>query len=86
MSEVLGELSSRDLLRKVVTDEDGTVRDAALARIKDKAAEIKKRLDDGLSPAEYQVLGKAHEALEISAQVVSKVWSLAKIQRERKGD
>ena len=86
MSEALNELSSRDLLRKIVTDEDDAVRDTALARIGDKAAAIKRRLDAGLSPEEYQVLSKTYDALEISGQVVRQAWKLAKTQRENKGD
>jgi hypothetical protein len=85
MSESLSEMPSRDLFKMIPADEKGAVRDEALARISSKTTEVKKKLDAGAAPAEYQVLGKIHTALETSGKVVSKAWDLAKTQREKEG-
>jgi len=85
MSDTLDGLTLGELIQRVATDTDGAIRDRATARIRAKSAQVKAVIDGGVSPAEYQVLSKVHDALETSGHVVMKSWALAKHQREKNG-
>lgn len=74
MSESIEVLGGGDILEGLQDDPDGQLREAVVARIKEKAVEIKRNLDRGASPDEYQILSKALAALEVAPTVVSKAW------------
>ncbi len=85
MTEALRDLTPQELIRRVPTDIDGTVRDHAVARIREKGAQVKAAIDRGVPPAEYRLLSKVHEALEASSQVVGRAWALANHRRQKHG-
>lgn len=65
-----------DLMNVLLGDADGSVRDEAVRQIVNHEKNIKKKMNDGVSPDEYRVLKKIHEALEQSSEVVKDSWSL----------
>ena len=85
MSDVITELSQQDLFQRIASDTDGTVRSEALARIRDKAQAVKRALDAGVSPAEFQVLSKVQSGLAAAEKVVDQVSTMAKSKREKGG-
>lgn len=86
MSDTLTEMTTRELFPRITGDKDGAARDAALARIQEKTAEVKRVLDAGVPPAEFEIVSKVHAALVAANQVVGKVWTLARKQRDEKGE
>jgi hypothetical protein len=72
-----------DLMDQLITDSEGKIRDAAVRRIKEIERGVKRTLDAGVSPAEFQVLSKVHSALEQAAAVVDDSWSL--VRKFKKG-
>lgn len=70
------------LMDHLMADEDGTIRDAAMADIELLAGEIKRQIDAGVAPAEFQVLSKVHAALEQSVEVVKDGWTLLDKRRQ----
>lgn len=70
MSEAIEALEPGEILDKLRNDADGSVCDAVVARIEQKTLELKRTLDRGVSPAEYEVLNKAQAALEQAPGVV----------------
>ena len=85
MSDEITELSQQDLFQRIASDTDGAVRDEALERIRNKAQAVKRALDAGVSPADFQVLSKAQAGLTAAETVVNQVWIMAKSKREKEG-
>ena len=74
MSETAQTLDPTELIERLVADGDGSVRDAAIACMGEKSKAIKRALDAGVSPDQYQVLTRTQEALEAAPRVVSRAW------------
>ena len=83
MSETQVRLDPSDLMEQLLTDSTGEVRDAAKGRIMEIDRGIKRKLDGGVSPDEFQVLSKVHTALEKAVDVVDDSWSL--VRKFKKG-
>ena len=86
MTEITEDITAQALFARITSDKDGAARDAALARIHDKTAQVKRVLDAGVPPSEFQVVSKVHAALVASSQAVGKAWTLARKQRDEKGE
>ena len=85
MSNMITELSQQDLFQRIASDVDGTLRDEALARIREKAQAVKRASDAGVPPAEFQRLSKVQAGLAAAETVVNQVWVTAKSKREKGG-
>jgi hypothetical protein len=55
-------------------DADGARRDALIADLRERAADLKRRMDAGVAPAEFDGLARRHRGLTAAAQVVELVW------------
>jgi Type III secretion system, cytoplasmic E component of needle len=75
MSETLQAVDPAELIDRLQMDEDGSVRAAAIDRIGVKMTEIKRALDAGVSPADYDALNKALVALEHAKLVITIAWA-----------
>lgn len=71
MSEAVGPTTLLDSLR---ADPEGAVRDSAVKQIQAKRSTIKKAMDSGATPDEYQTLSKVEKALEESSALVEAMW------------
>jgi type III secretion system YseE family protein len=74
MSETAQTLDPTELMERLMVDNEGSVRAAAIARLEEKSKEIKRALDAGVSPDQYQVLTKTQEALQAAPLVINKAW------------
>ena len=74
MNENVSEIDPRELPELLRKDKDGTVRDAAVADMQSLAADIKKRAEAGVPPAEFQRLTKIEAALVAGSEVVTATW------------
>lgn len=83
MSETQNIVDPSDLMEQLLNDADGEIRDAAITRIKEIEQDVKRTLDSGVSPAEFQVLTKVYGALEQAGTVVDDSWSL--VRKFKKG-
>ena len=83
MSETKCIVDPSDLMEQLLNDSKGEVRDAAIARLKEIEQGVKRTLDGGVSPAQFQVLTKVHEALEQASTVVDDSWAL--VRKFKKG-
>ena len=81
MSENLDAIPGPELIDRAMKEDDEALRDAALARIDDKARAVKKALDAGVSPAEFKRLETVHSALQNSGKIVGMLWAVAKAKR-----
>ena len=84
MSETKVTIDPSDLMEQLLNDSTGEVRDAAKERIKEIERDVKRSLDGGVSPNEFQVLSKVHVALEHASTVVEDSWSL--VRKFQKGN
>jgi len=75
MSETLQAIDPAELVDKLQADKDGSVRNATIERIGVKMAEIKRALDGGVSPNDYDALNKALVALEHAKLVITVAWA-----------
>jgi len=75
MSVTVEAADPAELIERLQADEDGSVRAAAIDRVGVKMAEIKRALDAGVSPADYDALNKALVALEQAKFVITAAWS-----------
>lgn len=55
-------------------DADGARRDALVTDLRERAAALKRRMDEGVAPAEFDGLARRHSGLTAAAQVVELVW------------
>lgn len=83
MSDTQIKIDPSDLMDELLNDKTGEVRDAAKERIREIERDVKRALDGGVSPAEFQVLNKVHDALEQAVTVVDDSWSL--VRKFKKG-
>ena len=74
MSNTSQAVEPTELIGRLLADEDGSVRDAAIVRISEKMAQIKRALDSGVPPEEFQALNKALVALDHAKAVVAIAW------------
>ena len=79
------ELSAPDLLTRAMASDDGAMIAAALVRIDEHAAAVKRTLDAGATPDEFKILTQVHDALALSKTTSSKAWAVQKKLREREG-
>ena len=84
MSDTKVTIDPSDLMEQLLNDSTGEVRDAAKERIKEIERDVKRNLDGGVSPTEFQVLSKVHGALEHVSTVVEDSWSL--VRKFKKGN
>ncbi|MEM8985352.1 MAG: EscE/YscE/SsaE family type III secretion system needle protein co-chaperone [Pseudomonadota bacterium] len=84
MSDTQIKIDPSNLMEELLNDKSGEVRDAAKERIKELERNVKRALDSGVSPTEFQTLSKVHEALEQAVTVVEDAWSL--VRKFKKGD
>ena len=66
------------LEESLAADTGGTLRDELVGRFADQARQVKRTLDAGVPPAEYQTLSKLLAAYEAAGQVVAKAWNRGK--------
>ena len=71
MSEIVAPATLLDALR---ADPEGAARDSAIKQIEGKRADIKKAIDSGVAPDEFQTLSKVEKALEESSAIVEIMW------------
>ena len=83
MSDTQVKIDPSDLMDQLLNDKTGEIRDAAKERITEIEQDVKRALDGGVSPAEFQVLSKVHDALEQAVTVVDDSWSL--VRKFKKG-
>lgn len=81
MTDQLEELSGPELIDRAMNEGDEAARDAAIARINQKAGTVKRALDAGVSSADFSRLDSVHSALLASGKVVSTAWDIVKSQR-----
>ena len=62
------------LLDELRADPEGATRDSAVEQIEAKRASIKKAMDAGGAPDEFQTLSKVEKALEESSAVIEVIW------------
>ena len=72
MSEIVEPATLLDSLR---ADPEGAARDSAMKQIEAKRSTIKKTMDSGVAPGEYQTLSKVEKALEESSALVEVMWT-----------
>ena len=85
MTDNFDSIPSPELIYRAMNDDDEALRDAAIARIEDKAHRIKLAIDAGVSPADFKRLNTVHSALEASGNLIKALWPVAKAKRH-KGD
>ena len=83
MTDQYDAVPGAELIDRAMAEDDEAVRNAALARITQKAGAVKRALDAGVSPTEYQRLESVHSALVVSGSVVGTAWEIAKTQRSK---
>ncbi|MEM9618002.1 MAG: EscE/YscE/SsaE family type III secretion system needle protein co-chaperone [Pseudomonadota bacterium] len=84
MSDTQVKLDPSDLMNLLLNDKTGEVRDAAKERVSEIERSVKRALDGGVSPTEFQVLSKVHNALGQAVTVVDDSWSL--VRKFQKGN
>lgn len=63
-----------ELEEQLQTDASGQLRDRLLAELQDQAQQIKRQLDRGVPPQEFQTLSRLQAALEAASLTVKVVW------------
>lgn len=81
MTANFDEIQGAELIDRAMKEDDEAVRDAAIARIEDKARAVKRAMDAGVAPAEFKRLETVHSALEASGKVIEVLWPVAKAKR-----
>ncbi len=61
---------SFDLEERLKEDQDGSRKAAILEELSSTQRAVKRRLDDGVAPGEYEKLTRMHAALEAAKQTV----------------
>lgn len=72
MSEAIADLF--DLQEQLRADASGTARDNLLKAFDERAREIKRAMDVGVTPEEFRKLGTMHDGLAAAAEVVAMTW------------
>ena len=65
-----------DMEQQLSQDADGTYRDAVCQKLQDELAAIKKQVDAGLPPEDFDRANKVAEALQKAVGVVRLAWKL----------
>lgn len=68
------DLETGDLMDRLRDDPMGRVRDYALEEVMAKKMAVKRHLDRGVAPQEFQSLNQVLGALEEAEMVIDKVW------------
>ena len=74
MNDPTIDLNPANLEDNLRTDADGKLRDAVVARLAEKAADVKRQMDAGVAPAEFEKLDGIHKALSVSEKVIKVAW------------
>jgi hypothetical protein len=61
---------------RLKSDESGQERDALIERLDREASALKRRLDSGVPPAEFESIRRVREACLAGVQVVQMIWRL----------
>jgi len=67
-------LDMLDMEAKLMKDKGGSYRKEIMDRLSEYSAQVKKALDSGLSPAEFQDANRLKDAVDAASTVVDKVW------------
>jgi type III secretion system YseE family protein len=67
-------LAMLDMEERLKDDTDGVYLKEILDRLAVSSDEIKKALDQGLPPDEFQVMGALKDAVQDASKVVKSVW------------
>ena len=70
-------ISMVDLEGRLQSDEDGTVRDQLVSEFTAEAETVKRHLDSGLAPDEFERSQRLYSALGTAAEVVTKYWEMS---------
>lgn len=63
-----------EIERRLRDDAEGRERDALQQRLEEAARAVKRRMDVGVSPAEFSGLQAIHQGLEAGIDVIQRVW------------
>lgn len=63
-----------EIERRLRGDAEGRERDALQQRLEEAARAVKRRMDVGVSPAEFSGLQTIHQGLEAGLDVIQRVW------------
>ncbi|MTW22493.1 EscE/YscE/SsaE family type III secretion system needle protein co-chaperone [Allochromatium palmeri] len=63
-----------EIERRLRDDAEGRERDALEQRLEEAARAVKRRMDVGVSPAEFSGLQAIHQGLEAGIDVMQRVW------------
>jgi hypothetical protein len=63
-----------EMEERLAADAAGTYRDQVVARFNNEFQELKRQIDAGLAPADFEVAQKLNLAVTTAVVVVNKVW------------
>ena len=63
-----------DMEAKLKKDQGGRFRKEVIDRLSEYSARLKKSMDSGLSPAEFQATSRLKDAVDAASMVIDKVW------------
>jgi type III secretion system YseE family protein len=63
-----------EMEERLAGDAAGTYRDQIVARFNNQLQDLKRQIDAGLAPADFEVAQKLNSALTAAVAVVDKVW------------
>jgi len=63
-----------DIENRLAEDSSGNYRDEVCDQLRTDAREVKRRIDSGLTPDEFQDAGRYLAALEAAISVVEQAW------------
>ena len=63
-----------DIENRLADDADGAYRNQVCDQLRSDAREVKRRIDTGLAPDEFQDAGRYLAALEAAISVVEQAW------------
>lgn len=73
-----------DLEFQLADDEDGSLRDRICADLDEQGAAVKRAIDGGLSPEDFQIAEKLQVALGAAQAVVRETWKAEHQQTENR--
>lgn len=74
MSDDTADFTLLDLEQQLQNDPGGQLRDRIMAELEDEARQLKRRMDRGVPPQEFQTLSRLQTALEAAGLTVKVVW------------
>lgn len=66
-----------DMERQIAEDKSGSYRDSLCQELSTDRVAVKRALDSGLPPAEYEATNRLLTAIDASMKVVRTLWSTA---------